>query len=55
MYVENVTGNRLVVKRAQDKSPLQNHLLGEKVYTITQADNEQIEVGDNFGFDGNLF
>jgi len=55
MYVENVTGNRLVVKRAQDKSPLQNHLLGEKVYTITQSDNEQIEVGDNFGFDGNLF
>jgi hypothetical protein len=55
MYVENVTGNRLSVKRAQDKSPLQNHLLGEKVYTITQADNEQIEVGDNFGFDGNLF
>jgi hypothetical protein len=55
MYVENVTGNRLLVKRAQDKSPLQNHLLGEKVYTITQADNAQIEVGDNFGFDGNLF
>jgi hypothetical protein len=55
MYVENVTGNRLSVKRAQDKSPLQNHLLGEKVYTITQADNAQIEVGDNFGFDGNLF
>lgn len=55
MYVENVTGNRVVVKRAQDKSPLQNHLLGEKVYTITQADNAQVEVGDNFGFDGNLF
>ena len=55
MYVENVTGNKLVVKRAQDKSPLQNHLLGEKVYTITQADNAQVEVGDNFGFDGNLF
>ena len=55
MYVDNVTGNRLVVKRAQDKSPLQNHLLGEKVYVITQADNEKIEVGDNFGFDGNLF
>ncbi len=55
MYVDNVTGNRLVVKRAQDKSPLQNHLLGEKVYTISQADNAQIEVGDNFGFDGNLF
>ena len=55
MFVESVTGNKLVVKRAQDNSPLQNHLLGEKVHTITQADNAQIEVGDNFGFDGNLF
>ena len=55
MYVETVTGNKLLVRRSQDQSPLQNHLLGGKVYTITQADNVQIEVGDNFGFDGNLF
>jgi len=44
-----------LVKRSQDGSPLQNHILGSKVYTITQADNAKIEVGDNFGFDGNLF
>jgi hypothetical protein len=55
MFVESVTGNKLVVKRAQDNSPLQNHLLGGKVYAITQADNAKIEVGDNFGFDGNVF
>jgi len=55
MYVENVTNNKVLVKRSQDGSPLQNHILGSKVYTITQADNAKIEVGDNFGFDGNLF
>ena len=55
MYVENVTGNKLLVKRAQDKTPLQTHLLGAKVYTITQADNVLIQTGDDFGFDGNIF
>ena len=55
MYVESVTGNKLVVKRAQDKTPLQNHVLGSQVYTITQSDNTMIELGDDFGFDGNVF
>lgn len=55
MYVETVTGNKIVVRRAQDKTPLQNHVLGSKVFTITQTDNNQIELGDDFGFDGNVF
>jgi len=55
MYVETVTGNKIVVRRAQDKTPLQNHFLGSKVFTITQTDNNQIELGDDFGFDGNVF
>ena len=55
MYVETVTGNKILVRRAQDKSPIQNHVLGSKVYTINQADNVKIEVGDDFGFDGNVF
>jgi hypothetical protein len=55
MYVESVTGNKLVVKRSQDKTPLQNHVLGSKVYIITQSDNNMIELGDDFGFDGNVF
>ena len=55
MYVETVTGNKILVRRSQDKSPIQNHVLGSKVYTINQADNVKIEVGDDFGFDGNVF
>jgi len=55
MYVETVSDNKIVVKRAQDKTPLQNHVLGSPVYNITQADNVKIELGDDFGFDGNLF
>tara|TARA_B100000927_G_scaffold279719_1_gene263533 strand:+ start:5173 stop:6171 length:999 start_codon:yes stop_codon:yes gene_type:complete len=55
MYVETVTGNKILVRRSQDKSPIQNHVLGSKVFTINQADNVKIEVGDDFGFDGNVF
>ena len=55
MYVETVTGNKILVRRAQDKSPIQNHVLGSKVFKINQADNVKIEVGDDFGFDGNVF
>ena len=55
MYVETVTGNKILVRRSQDKSPIQNHVLGSKVFLINQADNVKIEVGDDFGFDGNVF
>jgi len=55
MFVETVTGNKLVVRRAQDNTPLQNHVLGSKVYNINNEDNKLIEVGDDFGFDGNVF
>jgi len=55
MYVEAVTGNKLTVRRAQDNTTQENHVLGSKVFTITSADNNLIEFGDNFGFDGNVF
>jgi len=55
MFVETVTGNKLVVRRAQDNTPLQNHVLGSKVYNINNEDNKLIEIGDDFGFDGNVF
>ena len=54
MYVEAITGNKINVKRAQDGSTLANHVLGAQVKTITSADADYIEVGDNFGFDGSL-
>ena len=55
MYVEAVTGNKLTVRRAQDNTTQENHVLGSKVFTITAEDNDLIEFGDNFGFDGTTF
>jgi len=55
LYVETITGNKLLVRRAQDNTPLQNHVLGSKVFKIDNQDNSMIELGDDFGFDGNIF
>ena len=55
MYIEKVSGNKLTVKRGQDTSTAAEHVLGSGVATITAADNDLIEIGDDFGFDGTVF
>ena len=55
MYIEAISGNKLTVRRAQDNTTVQNHVLGAQVKTITDADDKLIEVGDDFGFDGSVF
>ena len=55
MYIEKVSGNKLTVKRGQDKSTVAEHVLGAGVATITSNDANFIEVGDDFGFDGSIF
>ena len=57
MYVESVTGNKMTVKRAQDNTTVQNHVKGAQVLGINYPgtdDNELIEFGDDFGFDGSI-
>lgn len=55
MYVESVTGNTLVVRRGQDNTQVSNHVLGAQVSAITESDNNLIQFGDDFGFDGEIF
>ena len=54
MFVNSINGNKLTVKRAQDKSTAQSHVIGSSVYSITANDAKFIDIGDNFGFDGSL-
>ena len=54
MYIETIADNKIVVRRAQDKTPLQNHVSGTKVFNINTTDNNMIELGDDFGFDGTI-
>ena len=52
IYIDKISGNDLTVKRGQYNTAPQEHVSGAKVYEITSADADLIEVGDDFGFDG---
>jgi len=54
MFVTKISGNDLSVKRAQMNTTPQEHVLGAAVFSITEADNAFIEIGDDFGFDGTV-
>jgi hypothetical protein len=55
MFVKSKTGNKLLVRRGEDGTSVAEHLLGTPVNKITKEDNLLVEVGDDFGFDGNVF
>ena len=65
MFVEGVSDNKLTVKRSQDNTTPQNHVLGAKVLGINYSDvstgigtigedSNLIQFGDDFGFDGTV-
>ena len=54
LFISSITGNKLTVKRAQDKTTATEHLRGAEVHVIDSADNALIEEGDDFGFSGTL-
>ena len=54
LFISSITGNKLTVKRAQDKTTATEHLRGAEVHVIDAADNALIEEGDDFGFSGTL-
>jgi hypothetical protein len=54
MRVIKISGNDITVKRGQDNTTAAEHVLGAPIFSITAADAELIEVGDDFGFDGNV-
>lgn len=54
MYVDSKSGNTLKVIRGSDNTVAAEHVLGSEVKKITSADNQLIEVGDDFGFNGSL-
>ena len=52
MYVDKINGNEITVNRSQDGTTAATHVAGADIGTITSDDNDLIEVGDDFGFDG---
>jgi hypothetical protein len=54
VYVKLVSNNILTVERGRDNTTPTAHLSGEEVKSITSTDNTLIEIGDDFGFDGDF-
>ena len=54
LFIKSITGNKLTVLRAQDKTTATEHLRGAEIYAINTADNALIAEGDDFGFSGTI-
>lgn len=54
VYVKSVSGNKLSVERGKDGTPITSHVAGSEVKSITTADNNLVEEGDDFGFSGSI-
>jgi len=54
VYVKLKSGNVLTVERGRDNTTITSHLAGAPVKSITTADNNLIEAGDDFGFSGSV-
>jgi|TARA_B100001094_G_scaffold231341_1_gene226133 hypothetical protein len=52
VYVSDVNGNKLRVTRGFYSTSVIDHVGGTGVKLISEADNAKIEIGDDFGFDG---
>ena len=50
MYIRKITGNTLLVNRGQDKTTITIHTSGTAINVIDDADDELIDLDDDFGF-----
>ena len=52
LYVKSKTDNKLLVTRGSNGTSITTHVSGSSIKNITQQDNALIEIGDDFGFNG---
>ena len=52
IYITKIDSDNITVERGKDGTTVGSHLRGDPVKGITQADNELVAFGDDFGFDG---
>jgi hypothetical protein len=50
MFIRKITGNTLTVNRGQDNTPITTHAAGTALNVIDNADDELIDLDDDFGF-----
>ena len=54
IFVKSISNNILTVDRGRDGTPINSHLIGAEVKSITTQDAQYIEEGDDFGFSGTI-
>lgn len=54
MFIKSISGTDVTVERGKDNTTIKEHVSGSPIKNITAADTALIEVGDDFGFDGNF-
>ena len=50
MFIRKISGNTLTVNRGQDNTPITTHAAGTALNVINNADDELIDLDDDFGF-----
>lgn len=50
MYIRQINGNKLLVNRGQDSTPILQHDEGSAINLIDNVDDDLVEYGDDFGF-----
>ena len=54
LFVKSINGNKITVERGRDGTPIEDHVRGAAVRSITDDDDDLIPMGDDFGFDGTI-
>jgi hypothetical protein len=54
VFVKSKNGNILTVERGKDNTTITSHLAGAEIKSITEADNQLVQEGDDFGFSGSI-
>ena len=52
IYITKIDSDNITVERGKDGTTVGSHLRGDPVKGVTQADNDLVAFGDDFGFDG---
>ena len=52
MYIKSISTNKIIVDRGRDGRTAASHVKGSEILAITSADDDLIEMGDDFGFSG---
>ena len=52
MYIKSISTNKIIVDRGRDGRTAASHVKGSEILAITAADDDLIEMGDDFGFSG---